>query len=186
MHFCINKRKAVAMCLYYLCKKIQMELTNNESALDKATTNTDNAKLVKKGRGWRRFRNWMIFILILVFAFWYCFIREFSKGTREGFVTKLSEKGYIFRTHEGELIRNQFSAATEKDLFKFSISDEKVAEKLGKIEQRQYVRLSYKQYLFRVFFKGDTKYFITDVTPLATPQELLITPNSLPVQNQPR
>jgi hypothetical protein len=133
----------------------------------------------KKSR-WKRKLYLFIFLLILVGAFYFVFLRPYSTGYREGYVNKLSKKGFVFKTYEGELIKNLLSASSTSDVFKFSVSDKKIAEQIENIGQRTYVRLSYNEYLFQIFFKGDTKYFIYDVKKMDAPIDVNVPGTVIP------
>jgi hypothetical protein len=45
-----------------------------------------------------------VLILLIVAALAFVTFRSYSDGTRVGTLTKLSRKGYIFKTHEGQLM----------------------------------------------------------------------------------
>jgi hypothetical protein len=91
---------------------------------------------------------------------------SFSKGERAGFMQKLSKRGWICKTWEGELSLVALpGAAPEK--FIFSIRDEAVAQKVNVTVGRR-VALVYEQHkgLPGTCF-GETEYFVTEVKPLA-------------------
>ncbi len=155
--------------------------------LQTTTMSENNTQLsgtiVSEQRPKRKSWKWKFFLItfaLLAFAVYFLFFKPFSIGHREGFVTKLSKKGYIFKTWEGELRTNVLSL-NDVNTFVFSVADKNVVDVLNKIDQRVYVKLHYKQYILRAFFKGDTKYFIDRVeimnnqNPTTAPM-----PNALP------
>jgi hypothetical protein len=139
---------------------------------------------VRKKRKGKKYLYFFIFLLLLVGLFWFLFLRPYSEGFRDGYVTKLSKKGVMFKTWEGELIRNQFSAGTSKDIFQFSVADDAVAQKLNTMDQRKYVKLHYKQYFFQIFYRGDTKYFVDQIIEMQdnTLQQVMPNVNIAPTQ----
>ena len=65
---------------------------------------------------------------------------EFSDGTRTGYVTKISHKGYIFKTYEGELNFGFFGGATGTNrpvdnVWILSVSDSYVADQVRKASE---------------------------------------------------
>ena len=100
-------------------------------------------------------------ILIIAIA-WFAFIYyvPYSEGTRSGELIKISNKGVVFKTWEGEISQGISGA----QIFSFSVldKDKKVIESL-KYFQGNYVKVSYIERYDSFFFWGDTKYFITEV-----------------------
>jgi hypothetical protein len=97
---------------------------------------------------------------------------EFSEGSRSGVIQKLSKKGMIWKTWEGELNLGYTEASTDSNghqsirpaMFFFSVSDDAVAERLKKAEiGGKRVTLDYKQYFLRGWDKGGTSYDVVDV-----------------------
>lgn len=87
---------------------------------------------------------------------------EYSAGERAGFVQKISEKGFLCKTYEGELVLVTIPG-TQAEKFLFTAKNEAVFNKINEtIGQR--VRLLYKQHKFiPTSCFGDTEYFIYDV-----------------------
>jgi hypothetical protein len=90
----------------------------------------------------------------------------FSQGDRVGYVQKLSKKGWLCRTWEGELAMASMPGAMP-EVFNFSIRDDKVAAQVNEAQGKKVV-LQYKQKrgLPTTCF-GETEYFITGVRPAA-------------------
>ena len=120
-------------------------------------TNFNTAKVIKS-----------ILIVVLsaiaLFAL-YIFIAlnwSYSTGERAGFLQKVSNKGWICKTWEGELsLVAMPGAAPEK--FLFTVRDEAVAQKITAAAGKR-VTLNYEQHkgLPTTCF-GDTDYFVTGV-----------------------
>lgn len=106
--------------------------------------------------------------LITVLALYYAFIYfiPYSEGVRSGELIKISRKGVIAKTWEGEISQGISGA----QIFTFSVldKDKKVIEKLKKY-QGQYVKVNYTERYATFFWLGDTKYFITEVEPEQSP-----------------
>jgi hypothetical protein len=91
---------------------------------------------------------------------------SYSKGERAGFLQKVSEKGWICKTWEGELSLVALpGAAPEK--FLFTVRDEAVAAQVNAAAGKR-VALSYEQHMgLPTSCFGDTNYFVTGVKELA-------------------
>jgi hypothetical protein len=90
---------------------------------------------------------------------------SYSTGERAGFLQKVSHKGWICKTWEGELsLVAMPGAAPEK--FLFTVRDDAVAQKVS-AEAGKRVTLIYEQHkgLPSSCF-GDTEYFVVDVKPI--------------------
>lgn len=91
---------------------------------------------------------------------------SYSKGERAGFLQKVSEKGWICKTWEGELSLVALpGAAPEK--FLFTVRDDAVAAQVNAAAGKR-VALSYEQHMgLPTSCFGDTNYFVTGVKELA-------------------
>jgi hypothetical protein len=90
----------------------------------------------------------------------------FSEGFRSGELIKISNKGMVFKTWEGELSQGIAGA----QIFKFSIldSDEKIIQEM-KDMQGEYVKVTYVERYKTFPWWGDTKYFITEIVQEDSP-----------------
>ena len=87
---------------------------------------------------------------------------SYSSGERAGFLQKVSHKGWICKTWEGELsLVAMPGAAPEK--FLFTVRDDAIAQKVSAAAGKR-VTLNYEQHkgLPSSCF-GDTDYFVVDV-----------------------
>lgn len=87
---------------------------------------------------------------------------SYSKGERSGYVQKLSKKGWVCQTWEGELAMVSMPG-TAPEIFHFSTRDDATAEKINRSMGKR-VALSYEQHKgvpTKCF--GETEYFVTDV-----------------------
>jgi uncharacterized protein YwgA len=109
--------------------------------------------------------------IIAVFSFSYW--GTYSEGIRSGMVVKISKKGWIFKTYEGQLNLQTFGANKSPNMvsesFEFSVDSDKQAvikilEEASLSGER--VSLKYSERLAKFFWRGDTKYFVTEVERL--------------------
>lgn len=121
----------------------------------------------------RRSRLWLFLLLLVIvlpvclFAAWVWITLHFSysTGQRAGYVQKISKKGWLCKTWEGELAMSTVPG-TAPQIFTFSVRDDAVAEKIENAAGQR-VALSYEQH------KGvpgscfaETEYFVTSVRPI--------------------
>ncbi|MGZ3920521.1 MAG: hypothetical protein ACXVNO_06310 [Bacteroidia bacterium] len=113
------------------------------------------------------------FLLIFLLAFIaacviYYFIcgMAYSRGTRSGILTKVSEKGYVFKTYEGEMnvggLSEDGGTIMPSSIFKFSVTDKATYDLLEKAQGHRVV-LHYRQVMKNFFWQGETDYFIDKV-----------------------
>ena len=101
-----------------------------------------------------------IIIAITVVYFLFIYYVTYSEGYRSGELIKISHKGVLFKTWEGEISQG----VSEAQIFQFSVeSSEKEVINLLKDMQGQNVKLTYKERFATFPWLGDTKYFITEV-----------------------
>ena len=99
-----------------------------------------------------------VVILVVLGAAFFTFT-NMSEGTRSGSVIKFSHKGYVFKTWEGELVQRNFS--TQADTWHFSVNDDEIAREINEaVNKGEKVALHYRQKYFKLFWQGDTEYFI--------------------------
>lgn len=119
---------------------------------------------------YRKFIKYFTLLLLIpiglfVLYLWAALTWTYSSGERAGYVQKLSEKGWVCKTYEGELILVSMPG-TQAEKFFFTVRNKTVAKKINEtVGQR--VRLIYEEHkgLPTTCF-GDTSYFVTDVQPL--------------------
>ncbi|MBI1780263.1 MAG: 6-phosphogluconate dehydrogenase [Sphingobacteriales bacterium] len=101
-----------------------------------------------------------VLILLLVgslLIYWF-YYNPFSEGERKGSLIKISKKGNVFKTYEGEMwLSCRQTVNAEK--FLFSIADKSIADSLEKL-QDECVQLKYKQYRRTLPWRGDSEYLI--------------------------
>ncbi len=110
----------------------------------------------------------LVTIGIILFLFFgvgsFLYFGSFSTGDRAGVVIKVSQRGYLFKTWEGEMNLNDQGNTIEK--FEFSVESDqtKVIEELKDAALTgERIRISYVERYRTFSWRGDTKYFITEV-----------------------
>ena len=115
----------------------------------------------------------VLFLVVLpltAFALWVTVALSFAyaSGERAGFVQKLSNKGWVCKTWEGELaLANGPNVMPE--IFRFTVRDTKVAEQINSSLGRQ-VKLTYEQHKgvpTQCF--GETEYFVSGIQVIGAP-----------------
>lgn len=110
----------------------------------------------------------ILVVIALVAALYYSFIYfiPYSEGVRSGELIKISYKGVVVKTWEGEISQGISGA----QIFSFSVEDKEkqVISDLQKFQGR-YVKVHYKERFGTFFWLGDTKYFITKVEEEQSP-----------------
>lgn len=118
----------------------------------------------------KKISKYIILLLILpalLFALytWAALTWTYSSGERAGYVQKLSQKGWVCKTYEGELILVSMPG-TQAEKFFFTVRSKAVAKKINDtVGQR--VRLIYEEHKgVPTSCFGETAYFVTDVQML--------------------
>lgn len=116
----------------------------------------------------------MIVIGIAVMTFGYFGV--YDEGVRAGIVLRLSKKGIIFKTYEGQLNLQTFGAlkgtSPIAESFDFSVEsdDKEVIRELEAVAlSGERVNLHYVKRYWIFPWRGDTKYFVTKVERLKQP-----------------
>lgn len=108
----------------------------------------------------------LFIVLFIAGYFTFVYYVPYSEGVRSGELIKISHKGYIIKTWEGEISQGISGA----QIFQFSVMDNQpqVIEKLKDL-QGQYVKVNYIERYRTFYWWGDTRYFITNVIPEKSP-----------------
>ena len=123
----------------------------------------------KKGR-----RKWLllplslILIPILIFALWSWVTLGYvyASGERAGYVQKLSKKGWLCKTWEGELAMVNLPGSVTPQIFHFTVPSDSIAEILEK-DMGKRVSLTYEEHRgVPTTCFGETGYFVKNVRVL--------------------
>ena len=100
---------------------------------------------------------------LVALYFWGAISWSYASGERAGWVQKLSHKGWVCKTWEGELALVSLPGTTPEK-FTFTIWDDKVAEQVARIMGKR-VSLHYEEKVgLPGSCFGDTRYYVTGVT----------------------
>ena len=117
-----------------------------------------------------RLLRWLIIILItpvILFSLytWLSLTWSYSHGERAGYVQKFSQKGWVFKTWEGELAMVSMPGTTPEKFY-FSVRNDSVAAHINTSLGGR-VALVYDQHTgIPLNWWGETEYFVTDVRVL--------------------
>jgi hypothetical protein len=117
------------------------------------------------GKVGRFFRNMLIIIILIgAFAIYWFFFNKYGDGERKGTLIKITHKGNIFKTDEGEMwLSCRQTMNPEK--FYFSVTNDSIATVLKNL-QDECVQITYMQYRATLPWRGDNKYIVTGVIPI--------------------
>lgn len=107
---------------------------------------------------------WLLLIPIGLLALytWIVLNWTYSTGERAGYVQKLSQKGFVCKTYEGELILVSMPG-TQAEKFYFTVRDPVIAKTINDTVGKR-VRLTYEQHIgLPSSCFGETGYFISNV-----------------------
>ena len=105
----------------------------------------------------------VVLAALLALYFWAALSWSYSSGERAGWVQKLSKKGWICKTFEGELALVSLPGTTPEK-FPFTIYDEAVAERVTKAMGKR-VALHYEEKVgLPGSCFGETRYYVNGVT----------------------
>ena len=102
-------------------------------------------------------------ILIVSLGIYWKYSFTYSEGYRAGLLQKISYKGNIFKTYEGEMILSSIQSNTNvaiaSEKFFFSVAEKAVALDLEKV-QGQSVIVHYVEKNGTLPWKGESTYFV--------------------------
>ena len=107
---------------------------------------------------------WVLLIPVGLFSLytWAALTWVYSSGERAGYVQKLSQKGWLCKTYEGELVLVSMPG-TQAEKFAFTIRDKNIAKKIDETVGKR-VRLVYEEHKgIPTNCFGDTSYFVQEV-----------------------
>lgn len=120
----------------------------------------------------------LIPIALLALYTWATLTWVYSSGERAGYVQKLSLKGWVCKTYEGELVLVSMPG-TQAEKFFFSVRDKTVAKRINETVGKR-VRLIYEEHVgVPTSCFGETRHFVTGVELLDNPQIEMIQKDKL-------
>lgn len=122
----------------------------------------------------------LVLLLLGIGVMLFLYYGSYSKGTRSGVVIKMSKRGMLFKTYEGQLNLQSFGATDDKgnslnEIFEFSVEGDNdslyhVLEDVSLTGER--VRLNYVERYATIPWRGETNYFVTGVERSGQQQDL--------------
>lgn len=107
---------------------------------------------------------WFLLVPIALFALytWATLTWVYSSGERVGNLQKISEKGYVCKTYEGEMVLVSMPG-TQAEKFLFTVKSPVIFKKVNEMMGKR-VRLYYEEHkgIPSTCF-GETSYFVSDV-----------------------
>ena len=117
-------------------------------------------------------------ILLGFIYFWAVLSWNYSTGERAGWVQKLSQKGWICKTWEGELSMIAMPGAAPEKFF-FTVREDAVAQSINRLMGKR-VSLHYEEKVgLPTSCFGETRYYVTNVTLVEDPH-IPATPSVVP------
>ena len=102
-------------------------------------------------------------VLLAAGYFWLVLTWSYSTGERAGWIQKLSKKGWVCKTWEGELAMISMPGATPEKFY-FTVRDDAVAQRVNQVMGKR-VTLHYEEKVgLPTSCFGETRYFVTRVT----------------------
>ncbi len=108
----------------------------------------------------------VVILFVTGFIYWnYFFV--YSDGSRAGLLQKISRKGTMFKTFEGEIIlssvqsNNNVPLASEK--FFFSVNNKRVADQLSGL-QGEFIVVYYRELNGTLPWRGESAYIVDSVS----------------------
>src|SRR3954465_9883697 len=100
--------------------------------------------------------------VVVALWIWVALGYTYSSGERAGYIQKISKKGWLCKTWEGEIAMTPLPGATPQ-LFPFTVKSDSIAHLLEEYAGKQ-VSLTYEQHVgIPTSCFGDTEYFVTRV-----------------------
>ena len=99
-------------------------------------------------------------VAYLMFAYHFAY----STGESVGFVQKISHKGWVCKTWEGEQVRALFTVPAMPEKFNFTVRDDQVVDQINASIGKKVV-LEYEQHKGLPSCLGETEHFVIGVRP---------------------
>ena len=114
-----------------------------------------------KGKKLLRSFTWIFLAAFLVFSVGYYVYRTYtiSEGTRTGTLFKISKRGIVFKTFEGQIHLGGSAVMTQQSVWDFSAKNAAVYDQLQQYERKQ-LKCHYRQLVNPFPWQGDTEYIV--------------------------
>jgi len=122
----------------------------------------------KSRRKWLLLPLSLVLLPVLIFALWTWVTLGYvyAEGNRAGFMQKLSKKGWLCKTWEGELAMVNLPGSVTPQIFHFTVRNDSIAHLLQQHLGKQ-VSVTYEEHRgIPTSCFGETSHFVTNVSPL--------------------
>ena len=110
---------------------------------------------------------WILLVVGILASIGYYVARTYtvSEGNRTGLLFKISKKGIVFKTYEGQVHLGGSIQMSPQSVWDFSAKDASIYQKLQQFEGKN-VSLHYNELVNPFIWQGETKYIVDGVTPV--------------------
>lgn len=107
---------------------------------------------------------WLSLVVFLLFSATYYLYRTYtvSEGTRSGMLFKISKKGKLFKTFEGEIHLGGSAIMNKESIWKFSAANATVYGQLQQFEGKN-VKVHYEEKVDAFPWQGETNYLVYSI-----------------------
>jgi hypothetical protein len=133
------------------------------------TVKTPPPEKKRSRRKWLLLPLAIVLLPVVIFALWAWVTLGYvyASGERAGYVQKLSKKGWLCKTWEGELAMVNLPGSVTPQIFHFTVRNDSIANTLLR-ESGKRVSLTYEHHRgVPTTCFGETEYFITNVRTIA-------------------
>ncbi len=116
----------------------------------------------------KKILRWIMFFIVLFIAIftYFKYYYTYSEGMRAGLLQKFSNKGFLFKTYEGELILSSVSStsnvAIASEKFFFSVTRKDLATQFDTL-QGENVIVHYIEKKGTLPWRGDSRYLVDSI-----------------------
>ena len=169
-----NKTNEIKQGLADTTNEVRQSITDKKNAIKEDITETKqniNTSIDKGKKAVSRFVRRLLtglFLLALLAGIGYYIFASmtYSDGSRTGQLIKISEKGYMFKTYEGQLSLGGISVEGDQtnlgSIWEFSVSNNGIYDRMQALRGKK-VLVQYEEKYRVIPWRGDTKYIITNV-----------------------
>lgn len=104
----------------------------------------------------------VILVVLLLPLIYINFFDTYSDGTRVGHVVKMSHKGFLLKTWEGQLdVAGSATDVQGRVLWEFSVDDDDIVRQIETAQtQGKRVKIHYQEEVYVAPWRGETNYIV--------------------------
>ena len=117
----------------------------------------------------------VVLVALAAFVYFHYFF-VYSSGVNAGDLNYFQRQGIVFKTYEGKMIQSGFKSGGQStgglrsNEFKFSVTDEAVADRLMRCSGK-HVELRWKRYMGTLPWRGQSEYIVYEVLTVEEAEE---------------